>query len=93
MRLAAEAISKVTRQGQEVLLITGSDAVKAAVRSYVEAMTANNPSAARSGHADSSEQRYALFQRMTQSQNQFVVAARAELRILSSPHTSTDTSG
>jgi hypothetical protein len=79
LQLASDAISRVTRQAQEVLLITGSDAVKDAVLSYNAAMTSYNPSAAHRGNPDTSEQGRALLDRLQQSHAEFVAAAREEL--------------
>ncbi|MEU6000515.1 hypothetical protein ABZ837_22155 [Streptomyces sp. NPDC047197] len=88
---ASEAISKVTRQGQEVVLITGSDAVEEAVLSFSSAMTAYNPSVARSNNPNRSEEGHALLQDLSQRHTAFVAAARDELRILSRPRRSADT--
>ncbi|MGW9429191.1 hypothetical protein ACWHA1_14685 [Streptomyces decoyicus] len=81
LRLATEAIPKVTRLSQEVLLITSSDAVTQAVRSYNAAMRCFNPSAAHSGNPEVSEQGQALVLRLAQGHTLFVAAARKELRI------------
>ncbi|MFC9912067.1 hypothetical protein [Streptomyces sp. NPDC127197] len=81
MRLASEAIPKVTRLAQEVLLITSSDAVKQAVVSYNAAMRSFNPSAAHRGNPNGSEQGEALLGQLTQAHALFVDAARAELGI------------
>ncbi|MFG2728774.1 hypothetical protein [Streptomyces canus] len=85
LRLATEAIPKVTRLTQEVLLITSSDAVKQAVMSYNAAMRSYNPSAAHRGNPDVSEQGRALVMRLAQGHTLFVAAAREELRIKDSP--------
>lgn len=92
MQRASEAMSKVTRQGQEVVLITSSEAVKNAVQTFIEAMTAYNPTAAHNNNPNRREQGYALLQGLTQRHHEFVAAARDELRILSRPRTSADTS-
>lgn len=92
LQRASESISKVTRHGQEVVLITSSEGVKNAVQGFSEAMTAYNPSAAHENNPNRSEEGYALLQRLTQRHNEFVAAARDELRILSRPRTSADTS-
>jgi hypothetical protein len=81
LRLASAAISKVTRLTQEVLLITGSDAVKDAARTYNAAMRTYDPSAAHRGNPEASEQGQALVVRLAQGHTQFVAAAREELRI------------
>ncbi|WP_158714647.1 hypothetical protein [Streptomyces sp. NRRL S-474] len=92
LQRASEAISQVTRHGQEVLLITSSEAVKNAVQAFSAAMAEYNPSAAHNNNPNRSEEGYALLQRLTQRHNEFVAAARDELRILSRPPTSGDTS-
>jgi hypothetical protein len=81
LRLASEAISKVTRLTQEVLLITNSAAVQEAARSYNAAMRSYDPSAAHRGNPNVGEQGQALVVRLAQGHTLFAAAAREELRI------------
>ncbi|MFD9431518.1 hypothetical protein [Streptomyces sp. NPDC060002] len=81
LELASEAIDKVARQSQEVLLITSSDAVQQAVRTYLAAMSSNTLLTARADSQEGSAERQALVQQLTLGHHQFVAAAREELRI------------
>ncbi|MFD7606526.1 hypothetical protein ACFWAN_39785 [Streptomyces mirabilis] len=81
LKHASEAITKVSRLTQEVLLLTTSDAVKRAVGLYSDAMNSFNPSAAHRGNPNRSEQGQALVEQLAESHSLFVVAARKELRI------------
>ncbi|WP_345259847.1 hypothetical protein [Streptomyces hundungensis] len=92
LQRASEAVIKVICQGQEVVLITNSQAVTNAVQRFSEAVATYEPSAAHNINPNRSAQGYALFQRLTQCHSEFVTAARDELRIASRPRTSTDTS-
>ncbi|MFB7780044.1 hypothetical protein [Streptomyces bauhiniae] len=81
MSLANEAITKVNRQAQEVMLITGSEEVRDSVTSYLNDMVTFNPSAAHNGNPERSEQGQQLMLRLTASHALFARAAREELQI------------
>ncbi|MET8082409.1 hypothetical protein [Streptomyces sp. NPDC005303] len=76
-----EAIKAVTQCIAEVLLITESEDVMAAVNGYLGAMQAWDPSQAHRDNPSASSQGIAFFQGLMENHKAFVLAARQELQL------------